>query len=69
MIPGVDENDAELLVDAGITSRRELADQDLVQLSRRISEIAKTYIEEGKVSKEENPTIEEISSWIRIAKS
>jgi predicted RecB family nuclease len=69
MIPSVDENDAEMLVDAGITSRRELADQDLVQLSRKISEIAKTYIEEGKVSKEENPTIEEISSWIRIAKS
>jgi len=69
MIPSVDENDAEMLVDAGITSRRELADQDLVQLSRKISEIAKTYIEEGKVSKDENPTIEEISSWIRMAKS
>ena len=69
MIPSVDENDAEMLVDAGITSRKKLEDQDLVQLSRRISEIAKTYIEEGKVSKEENPTIEEISSWIRIAKS
>jgi len=58
MIPGVDKNDAELLVDAGITSRRELADQDLVQLSRKIKEI----------SKDKNPTIEEISSWIRRAR-
>jgi len=68
MIPGVDENDAELLVEAGITSRRELADQDLVPLSRKINEIAKTYIKEGKISKDENPTIEEISSWIRMAR-
>ena len=66
-IPDIDENDAELLVDAGITSRRELADQDLVQLGRKISEIAKTYIEKGKISKDGNPTIEEISSWIRMA--
>jgi len=68
MIPGVDKNDAELLVNAGITSRRELADQDLVRLSRKISEISKTYMEEGKISKDENPTIEEISSWIRRAR-
>ncbi len=68
MIPSVDENDAEMLVDAGITSRKKLADQDLVQLSRKISEIAKTYIEEGKISEDENPTIEEVSSWIRMAR-
>ena len=69
MVPSVDENDAELLLEAGVTSRRELADQDLVPLSRKIGEIAKTYIEEGKLSKDEKPTIEEISSWIRMAKS
>ena len=68
MVPGVDKDDAELLVDAGITSRRELADQDLVQLSRKIGEIAKTYREEGKISEDANPTIEEISSWIRMAR-
>jgi len=68
MIPGVNENDAELLVEAGITSRKELGDQDLVPLSRKISEIAKTRIKEGKISKDEKPTIEEISSWIRMAR-
>ena len=68
MVPSIDETDVELLIEAGITSRKELADQDLVQLSRRICEIAKTYIKEGKIPKEENPTIEEISSWIRMAR-
>ncbi len=68
MIPGIDENDAELLVEAGVTSIKELANQDLVELSRKINEVAKTYIEDGKISKNANPTIEEISSWIRMAK-
>ncbi len=68
MVPSVDENDAEMLVDAGITSIKDLADQDLAQLGRKITEIAKTYVEEGKISKDENPTIEEVSSWIRMAR-
>jgi hypothetical protein len=68
MVPGVSENDAELLIEAGVTSRRELASQDLVSLGRKIGEITKTYIEEGKMSEDERPTIEEISSWIRMAK-
>jgi len=69
MIPGVGENDAELLLEAGITSRKELAAQDLVPLSRKIGEITKAYIEEKKMSEDEKPTIEEISSWISMAKS
>ncbi len=68
MIPGVDANDAELLIDAGIKSRRELADQDLIQLSRKVGEIAKIYVDQGKISKDEYPTIEEISSWIRMSR-
>jgi predicted flap endonuclease-1-like 5' DNA nuclease len=68
MVPSVDENDAEMLVDAGITSIKDLADQDLAQLGRKITEIAKTYVEEGKISKDENPTIEEVYSWIKMAR-
>ncbi len=68
MVPGVDENDAELLVDAGIKSRKELADQDLIQLSSEVGKIAKIYVDQGKISKDEYPTIEEIASWIRMAK-
>jgi predicted RecB family nuclease len=69
MVPGVDENDAELLLEAGVTSRRELAAQDLVSLSRKIGEITRAHIEEKKMSEDEKPTIEEISSWINMAKS
>jgi predicted flap endonuclease-1-like 5' DNA nuclease len=68
MVPGVDANDAEILVEAGIKSRKELADQDLIQLSRRVGEISRIYVDQGKISKDERPTIEKVSSWIRMAK-
>jgi predicted flap endonuclease-1-like 5' DNA nuclease len=68
MIPGVDANDAELLIESGIKTRKELADQDLINLCRKVAEIAKNYIQENKISNDEYPTIEEISSWIRSAK-
>ncbi|MCW4015171.1 MAG: DUF4332 domain-containing protein [Candidatus Bathyarchaeota archaeon] len=68
MIPAVDSSNAELLIEAGIKSRKQLAEQDLIQLSRRVSEIAKIYVEQGKISKEEYPTIEQISFWIRNAR-
>jgi len=68
MIPGVDSSDAELLIDAGIKSRKELADNELIQLSRKVGALAKIYVAQGKISKDEYPTIEEISSWIRMAK-
>lgn len=67
MIPGIDENDAELIMDAGIKSRKELAVQDLIQFSKKVGEIAKIYVDEGKISKDEYPTIEEIYTWIRMA--
>ena len=68
MIPGVEANYAELLVESGIKSRKELSSQDLIQLGRKVIEIAKIYVEQGKISKDEYPTIEEIFSWIRMAK-
>lgn len=66
MIPSLDADDAELLVDAGIKSRKELVENDLIQLSRKIDELAKIYVEQGKLSKDQRPTIEEISSWRRM---
>lgn len=68
MIPGIDANDAELLIESGIKSRKELAEQELIPLSRKVSENAKIYREQNKISNDEYPTIEEISSWIRMAK-
>jgi len=68
MVPGIDANDAELLVKAGITSRKELADQDPVQLCRAIVNVANTYVEKGKMSESRVPTIDDVWSWIRSAK-
>lgn len=68
MVPGVDENDAELLKEAEVFTIRELAEQDPIQLSGKIREIAKTYVEQGKITESEKPTVEEVSSWVRHAK-
>lgn len=68
MVPGIDANDAELLVKAGITSRKELADQDPVQLCRVIVNLANSYVEKGKMSASRVPTIDNVWSWIRSAK-
>jgi len=68
MIPGINEDDAELLEKAGIKSRRELADQDPVSVSKKIEEIFKNQDVYGKVPKGEKPTIEEIAYWIKLAK-
>ena len=62
MVPGVDANEAEILMEAGVKSRKALANQDLIQLSRKVGEIAKIYVDQGKISKDEYPTIEEVSS-------
>jgi len=67
MVPSIDEKHAELLVKYGITSRRELASQDPVQLYRGIVGIAKTYVEQGKMSEQKVPTIEDVSLWIKQA--
>jgi len=68
MVPGIDENDADILIDSGVTSRPELAAKDAVELGRKLSRVARTYIEEGKISESEKPTVEEVSAWIKLAK-
>ena len=68
MVPGIDAMDAEILIDCDIKSRKQLAEQDLIQLSRKINDLAKIYIAQQKLSKDEAPTIEQISAWIRNAK-
>jgi len=68
MVPGIDSDDAEMLIEAGVKSRRELAEQEVIQLSRKVGEVAKVYIGQGKISRDEAPTIEEISAWIRLAR-
>jgi len=67
MVPGIDEENADLLVKYGITSRKELANQDPVQLYRGIVGIAKTYVDQGKLSANKVPDVEDVSSWIKQA--
>jgi hypothetical protein len=69
MVPGIDEKHSELLVKFGVTSQKELANQDPVQLYRGVVGIAKTYTEQGKLPQNKVPTLEEVSSWIRQANS
>jgi predicted flap endonuclease-1-like 5' DNA nuclease len=68
MVPGVTSIDAELLIDAGVKSRKELSSQDLIVLSRNVRALAKIYVDQGKISNEELPIIEKIALWIRNAR-
>ena len=69
MVPGMTEKNIALLEDLGITSRKRLADQDPIELGKKMNGILKAYVEKGKISEIEKPTIEEINSWIKFAKS
>lgn len=68
MVPGIDEENADMLVKYGITSRKELANQDPVQLYKGIVGIAKTYVDQGKLSANKVPDVEDVSSWIKQAR-
>jgi predicted RecB family nuclease len=67
MVPGLNPNDAELLVKVGITTRKELANQDPVQLCRTLVGITNFYIEQGKMTVSQVPTIDDVWSWIKLA--
>jgi len=69
MVPGITAHDAELLVKAGITSRKELANQDPVQLCRAVVNVANTYLEAGKMQANRVPTVDDVWCWIRSARS
>ncbi len=69
MIPGMKEKDLDFLDDVGVMNRKELAEQDPIDLGMRMNEVLKVQIEEGKISEAEKPTVEEIYSWIKFAKA
>ena len=69
MVPGVTEKDIILLEEAEITNRKTLANQDPIELSMKINKVFKIQLEEGKIQETEKPTIEEIQSWIKNAKT
>jgi len=69
MVPGIKEKDLVLLEEAEVMNRKDLANQDLFELGKKISIISKVYLQEKKISEAEIPTIEEIDSWIKFAKT
>ena len=69
MIPGVQHDDAVLLLKSGVNSKQELALQDTFSLGARVSKTAELYIKEGKIKETEKPTLEEVASWIKWAKT
>ena len=69
MIPSVQEKDLALLEEVDITSRKKLANQDPIELSRKINEVANALVEKGEILEAEKPTIEEMHSWIKYARA
>ncbi len=69
MVPGVKHEDAVLLLESGINSKEELALQDTFNLGAKVMRITEPYILEGKIKQEEKPSLEEIASWIKWAKT
>lgn len=67
MIPSLTPNDAELLVKVGINSRKELANKDPIELCRTLVGIANVYVDQGKMSGRQVPTIDDVWSWIKLA--
>jgi len=69
MVPGIQEKDIILLEEAGVMNRKELADQDPLELGIKINGISKIYVDEGKIAEAERPTIEEVYTWVKAAKA
>jgi predicted flap endonuclease-1-like 5' DNA nuclease len=69
MVPGLNKKDVFLLEQVEIGDRKSLAEQDPIELTKKINGIFKANVEKGKVSEEDKPTIEEIDSWVKFVKS
>ncbi len=69
LVSGLKEKDIIILEEIGITNQQELIHQNPIEMGRNINKIIKGLIESGKISEEDKPTIEEIRSWIKYAKT
>jgi predicted RecB family nuclease len=68
MIPDLSYADLALLEEVGVSTRRDLATQDPLELNLMLSNVAQSYLEAEQLSKEEIPTLEEILLLVRVAK-
>ena len=69
MVPGLNEKSLLLLEELDVIDRKSLAAQDPIELSKRINAVFKINLDKGKVLESDLPTIEEIDSWIKFAKT
>jgi len=69
MVPGIKEKELVLLEEVGVMNRKELAEQEPLELGRKINGVFEFCVEKGKISEAEKPTIEEIYSWVKLAKA
>ncbi len=68
-VPGVKEKDIFLLEELDIVNRKSLAEQDPVELSRKINAIFKVNLASGKVTEADKPNFEEIESWVKFTRA
>lgn len=69
MIPGVQHEDAALLLESGVNSKEELALQNPFSLGARMVKTTELYTKEGKIKEEDKPSLEEIASWVKWARA
>jgi hypothetical protein len=69
MVPGLNEKSLLLLEELDVIDRKSLAEQDPIELSKKINAVFKINLDKGKVLESDLPTIEEIDSWIKFAKT
>lgn len=69
LVPGMKEKALFLLEELDIVDRKSLAEQDPIELGKKINAIFNVNIANGKVSEGDKPTIEEIDSWVKFVRS
>lgn len=69
LLPGMKEKALFLLEELDIVDRKSLAEQEPIELSKKINAIFKVNVASGKVSEGDKPTIEEIDSWVKYVKA
>jgi hypothetical protein len=69
MVPGLNEKSLLLLEELDVIDRKSLAEQDSIELSKKINAVFKINLDKGKVLESDLPTIEEIDSWVKFAKT
>jgi hypothetical protein len=68
MVPGIKEKELVLLEEVEVMDRKQLAEQDPLELGKKINGVFELCVEKGKITEAEKPTIEEIYSWVKFAR-